>query len=100
MAPILILDEPTSAQDAEAEATFREVLRTLRKETNLTIIVIAHRLSTIVDADQIVVLRNGRAEAVGGHDELMARGGWYAEAQSHQVSARSGGKGRIMIPRL
>jgi ABC-type multidrug transport system fused ATPase/permease subunit len=88
-APILILDEPTSALDADAEAAFRDVLRTLRRETQLTIIVIAHRISTIADADRIIVLRQGRVEAVGDHDALMAAGGWYASAyhkQHHRVA--------------
>ena len=79
-APILILDEPTGALDADAEAAFREALQTLRAETNLTIIVIAHRLSTIADAEQILVLKEGRVEAAGTHARLMAAGGWYAEA--------------------
>jgi ATP-binding cassette, subfamily B, bacterial MsbA len=88
-APILILDEPTSALDADAEAAFRDALRTLRSETNLTIIVIAHRLSTIADADQIVVLQQGHVESVGSHAELMAAGGWYARAHAQQRSPDS-----------
>ncbi|MEX0803120.1 MAG: ABC transporter ATP-binding protein [Candidatus Binatia bacterium] len=83
-APILILDEPTSALDAEAEATFRDALSTLRSETRLTIIVIAHRLSTIMDADKIIVLKHGRVEAAGSHDELMASGGWFSDAYREQ----------------
>lgn len=84
-APILVLDEPTSALDALSEGAFREVLRSLRRETNRTIIVIAHRLSTIADADQIVVFRGGRIDAVGSHDTLIRRGGWYAEACGQQM---------------
>lgn len=87
-APILIMDEPTSALDAEAESAFRDVLRMLRRETKLTIIVIAHRLSTIADADRIIVLNNGRLEACGNHEELMAKGGWYAEAHGLQRGSR------------
>lgn len=79
-APILIMDEPTSALDAEAESAFRDALRVLRKETTLTILVIAHRLSTIADADLIVVLDDGQLAACGSHEELMAAGGWYADA--------------------
>jgi subfamily B ATP-binding cassette protein MsbA len=84
-APILVLDEPTSALDALSEGAFREVLWRLRQETTRTIIVIAHRLSTIADADQIVVFRAGRIEDVGTHDELIQRGGWYAQACGHQM---------------
>jgi ABC-type multidrug transport system fused ATPase/permease subunit len=87
-APVLILDEPSSALDAETEAAFRDALRTLRSETDLTIIVIAHRLSTVADAEQIVVLRRGRLEAVGTHDALLAAGGWYAKSYTQQVEAR------------
>lgn len=83
-APILIMDEPTSALDAEAESAFRDALRMLRTETNLTILVIAHRLSTIADADRIIVLDGGRLASAGSHEELMAAGGWYAEAYNIQ----------------
>jgi ABC-type multidrug transport system fused ATPase/permease subunit len=86
-APILILDEPTSALDAESEAAFRDALRSLRVETDLTIIVIAHRLSTISDADNIVVFENGKMSACGTHEELVAAGGWYAGAYKLQTGA-------------
>lgn len=78
--PILILDEPTSALDAEAESAFRDVLRRLRNETRLTIIVIAHRFSTIIDADQIIVLHQGRIAGAGTHRHLMRQCDWYADA--------------------
>lgn len=84
-APILILDEPTSALDALSEGAFREVLRDLREKTNRTIIVIAHRMSTIADADQIVVFSKGQVDAIGTHEELLERGGWYAVACGYQA---------------
>jgi ABC-type multidrug transport system fused ATPase/permease subunit len=79
-APILMLDEPTSNLDAESEAAFRDALMSIRRATAVTIIVVAHRLSTIIDADQIVVMRDGAVAAVGTHLELVRQGGWYAEA--------------------
>jgi ATP-binding cassette subfamily B protein len=81
--PILILDEPTSALDAESEAMVQEALgRLSRRRTTL---IVAHRLSTVVDADRIVVLREGRIVEQGRHPELMARGGYYATLVARQT---------------
>ena len=88
-APILILDEPTSAVDAEAEATFRDALMELRTTTEFTIIVIAHRLSTVADADQIIVLEEGCVREIGTHDHLLSEGGWYADAYKAQYGSRN-----------
>jgi len=68
-APILILDEPTSAVDTISEAAIFDALRRLRPDH--TMLVIAHRLSTIRDATRILVLDEGRLAAEGPHDELM-----------------------------
>ncbi len=76
-APILLLDEPTSALDAESEAAIREALDTLSR--GRTTLVIAHRLATIRDADLIVVLDHGRIVQTGTHDQLLERGGIYAD---------------------
>ncbi|WP_229802361.1 ABC transporter ATP-binding protein [Paramylibacter ulvae] len=76
-APILLLDEPTSALDAESEASIRKALDELSR--GRTTLVIAHRLSTILDADQIVVMDQGRIVDQGSHDELLERGGIYAD---------------------
>ncbi|MGD9694891.1 MAG: ABC transporter ATP-binding protein [Thermoleophilia bacterium] len=74
---LLILDEATSSVDLRAEARIDEALRTLL--AGRTAIIIAHRLSTIRDADRIVVLEGGRIVEQGDHDELVRRGGRYAD---------------------
>ena len=74
--PILILDEATSFLDAEAERLVQEAIEQITKRT--TSIVIAHRLSTILRADKIVVLNEGRVEAIGRHEELVGLKGTYA----------------------
>ena len=76
-APILILDEATSAVDTETEAQITAALQNLVK--GRTTIVIAHRLSTIRNADKIVVLHEGEIVELGNPRELVARGGLYAK---------------------
>lgn len=81
-APILILDEATSALDNESERLVQAALETLM--ANRTTIVIAHRLSTVENADNIVVMNEGRIVEQGTHAELMAKGGRYRDLHSLQ----------------
>jgi ATP-binding cassette, subfamily B, bacterial len=76
-APILVLDEATSSVDTETERAIQQNLRTLT--AGRTALIIAHRLSTIRHADRILVLRDGRVAEEGHHDDLIAKGGTYAD---------------------
>ena len=94
--PIMILDEPTAALDTESERLVIEGLQRLMK--GRTVIMIAHRLSTIRDADKIIVLKDGVVAEEGTNDELIARGGVYAELHRIQYetppAAAAAGAGR------
>jgi len=82
--PILVLDEATSALDSRTEQAIQETLDKIAESR--TTIMIAHRLSTIVNADQIVVLDDGRVVERGTHEELLARGGVYADLWQRQAA--------------
>ena len=82
--PIMVLDEPTSAMDARAEADLFARLRVLW--STRTVVVVSHRFSTVRDADLIVVLHDGRVEQQGSHDELIAEGGRYRELYELQAA--------------
>lgn len=75
--PVLLLDEATSALDAQSEKVVHSALEKLSK--GRTTIVIAHRLATIKEADKIVVMDKGRVVDEGPHEELLSRGGLYAD---------------------
>ena len=83
-APILLLDEATSALDASSEAIVQDALE--RLSAGRTTLVIAHRLATIRSADKIVVMDQGRVVDEGTHEELIARGGIYADLYRLQFS--------------
>ncbi len=80
--PILILDEATSSVDTRTEGRIQQAMNNLMK--GRTSFVIAHRLSTIKDADRILVMRDGDIVEQGTHEELLERGGFYADLYNSQ----------------
>lgn len=82
-APLLLLDEPTSAVDSMNEQLILDALATASR--GRSVVVIAHRLSTVTDADQIIVLDEGRVVGRGTHHELMAGNEVYHELASRQL---------------
>jgi len=93
---LLILDEATSALDSESEQLVQQALE--RFEAGHTVLLIAHRLSTIVNADQILVLRQGGIIERGTHAELLALAGAYARAWAQQADAAGGSSARVSAP--
>ncbi|PXA88391.1 metal ABC transporter permease [Nostoc sp. 3335mG] len=82
---ILILDEATSALDTKTERDIQAALDVVSR--NRTTVVIAHRLSTVINADEILVLREGQVAERGNHGELLAQNGLYAQMWSRQREA-------------
>ncbi|HUU65739.1 MAG TPA: ABC transporter ATP-binding protein [Methyloceanibacter sp.] len=87
-APILLLDEPTSSLDSEAEAKVQAALEGLMK--GRSVLMIAHRLSTVKKADLICVLNQGRIVEIGRHDQLVAKGGLYTRLHATQFGIAGG----------
>jgi ATP-binding cassette subfamily B protein len=85
---VVVLDEATAHLDSESEAAVQKALKTaLAGRTSL---VIAHRLATIREADTILVVQDGRIVERGSHDDLLAKGGAYAELYRTQFAHQSG----------
>lgn len=84
-APVLLLDEATSALDAQSERAIQVAIDELSKDR--TTLVIAHRLATVESADRILVFDAGRVVAEGTHEDLIAKGGLYAEYARMQLIA-------------
>jgi ATP-binding cassette subfamily B protein len=84
--PILVLDEATSALDSRTEAEIQDVLRRIARRR--TTLIVAHRLSTIVDADEIIVLDQGRIVERGRHADLVRADGLYAQMWNRQATER------------
>ena len=83
-APMLILDEATSSIDTRTEKIVQDGMDKLMK--GRTVFVIAHRLSTIKNADLIYVIKNGKVLEKGNHNELLQKGGFYADLVKSQIN--------------
>lgn len=83
-APVLIFDDSLSAVDAETDSLIRKALSTHMKGS--TVILISHRITTLMAADEIMVLKQGRAEEMGTHSELIAQNGIYRKIYEIQMS--------------
>jgi ATP-binding cassette subfamily B protein len=90
---VVVLDEATAHLDSESEAAVQQALRTAL--TGRTSLVIAHRLSTIREADQILVIDEGRIVERGEHEELLAAGGLYADLYRTQFSRQEPADARL-----
>lgn len=84
-APLLLLDDALSAVDTQTETSILQHLQELRKGSrSKTTVIVSHRLSAVMDAQHIVVLKEGRILEQGKHASLIALGGWYADQWRYQ----------------
>jgi ATP-binding cassette subfamily B protein len=95
--PILLLDEATSSLDSRTEQVIQETLAEVAAQH--TTLVIAHRLSTVVDADEILVMSNGRVIESGTHAQLLAAGGVYADMWELQRKEHEASDATLSGPR-
>ena len=79
---IYIFDEATSSLDTYSERKIQKSIEDLSQSK--TVMAVAHRLSTVINADQIIAMKDGRVVEIGGHDELLAKKGFYAGLYAHQ----------------
>ena len=84
--PVLILDEATSSIDTRTEVLIQEAFARLME--GRTSFIVAHRLSTIRNADCILVMKDGHILEQGTHEDLLARGGFYAELYNSQFAGK------------
>ena len=84
---ILVLDEATSALDSSTEAAVQEALNEIAR--NRTTLMVAHRLSTIVNADEIIVLDDGKITERGNHQLLLAKNGYYSKMWHQQAKSNT-----------
>ena len=82
--PMLILDEATSSIDARTEIRIQQAFQRMMK--GRTSFIVAHRLSTIKEADMILVMNKGNIIEQGTHEELLAKGGFYADLYLSQFA--------------
>ncbi|MBW1616933.1 MAG: hypothetical protein JRJ49_10480 [Deltaproteobacteria bacterium] len=80
----LILDEATSSLDSAAESSIQKAIFSLKKQ-NKTVIIIAHRLSTVMNADKIIVLKQGETVEEGTHKNLLAKKDEYYSLWQYQI---------------
>ena len=86
-APIILLDEATASVDPDNESEIQEAINALVKDK--TILVIAHKLSCVKNAEQIIVIKEGKVEEFGKHDELVEKDGMYANLWKKRTNAKS-----------
>ena len=81
--PILVMDEAVSNLDTKTDRMIQQTIKNIAKDK--TVIMVAHRLSTILEADELVVLKDGCVVQRGHHNELIAKEGYYKELMSAQT---------------